>query len=169
MNPDPTSLDRLHDIVVPPPVPWWPLAPAWYWVLGYALFFAAALAFRSLIRWQRNRYRREALAELSREEVGLFNPGKRAAALAALAELLKRTALSAWPRIEVAALTGPAWLEFLDRTGRTTGFTQGPGSILERVAYDSRAALALNEPTIRDIAVLVRHWISRHQRESSGC
>ena len=34
MTPDPTSLERLHDIVLPPPVPWWPPAPGWYWVMG---------------------------------------------------------------------------------------------------------------------------------------
>ena len=106
MTPDPTSLDRLHDIVAPPPVPWWPPAPGWYFVLGILAVAGIALTIRGIHRWQSNRYRREALAEWQRLQPLLVADDTRAEALASLAELLKRTALSAFPRRRVASLTG---------------------------------------------------------------
>lgn len=162
---DPTDLDRLHDIVPPAPTPWWPPAPAWFWVLGLLLFLAALCALRAFLRWQRNRYRREALAELARQEPALVALPRRAEALATLAELLKRAALSAWPRAEVASLTGPAWSAFLDRTGGTTAFSKGLGAILEGVSYDPRAVTALDDSTLRELVALVRHWLVHHRRE----
>jgi hypothetical protein len=67
---DPGSLDRLHDLVAPPPVPWWPPAPAWY-ALGVVVFvLLAVLAWRVVAWWLRNRYRRAGLAELERFTVG---------------------------------------------------------------------------------------------------
>ena len=83
------------------------------------------LVLRSLLHWQHNRYRREALAELARHESALVDPARRADALSAMAELLKRAALTAFPRGQVATLTGPAWFAFLDRTGRTAAFSAG--------------------------------------------
>ena len=62
MSPDPTSLDRLHDIVAPPPVPAWPPAVGWYWVIATGAVAAVYLVLLALSRWQKNRYRREALA-----------------------------------------------------------------------------------------------------------
>lgn len=164
-NPDPTNLDRLHDIVAPPPAPWWPPAPAWYWVLGFLALATLVFAFRAFLRWQRNRYRREALAELARHEAALAVPAQRVTALAALAELLKRAALSAWPREEVAALNGAAWLAFLDRTGGTADnrFRSDLGAVLEDVAYDPRKATLLDENTLRELTALVRHWLKRHR------
>ncbi len=163
MNPDPTNLDRLHEVIAPPFTPWWPPAPGWYWLLGalgILLLVGVARGFRS---WQRNRYRREALAEWHRQEALLHKPGQRPAALASLGELLKRTALSVFPREEVAALTGPAWLAFLDRTSATTGFSTGPGASLESAAYDPRTATMLDEARAREAALLVRHWITHHR------
>jgi hypothetical protein len=168
LTPDPTSLDRLHDIVAPPPAAWWPPAPAWYLVLGLLLGGVLVLVVRALVRWQRNRYRREALAELVRQEPALRAPATRAAAVRALAELLKCAALTAFPREQVADLTGPVWFEFLDRTGRTTGFSQGSGAILERAAYDPRAAVVLDQSAMRDIVSLVRHWLAHHSVATGG-
>ena len=165
MTPAPTSLDRLHDIVVPASVPWWPPAPGWYWVLGFVLVLALWLLGKSFIRWQRNRYRREARAELARQEIMLRDPACRAAALTAVAELLKRTALTAFPREEVATLTGSAWLEFLNRTGRTIAFTEGNGAVLEYAAYDPRTVAALEESKLNEIVSLVRGWIAHHDSE----
>lgn len=162
MNSDPTSLDRLHDIVVPPSVPLWPPAPGWYYVLGFLVVLAVVLLVRGFIRWQRNRYRREALAEWARLDLVLHDPARRVTVLACLARLLKRTALTAYSRAEVAGLSGPAWYAFLDRTGRTTAFSAGLGGRLGAAAYDPAALAPMDETDARQIAIGVRDWIKHH-------
>lgn len=102
MNAPATSLDRLHDLVLPPAVPWWPLAPGWYLVIALALVAAAWMTHRALKHWQSNAYRREAARELASLESS-----------AAIAELLRRTALAIAPRSEIAEKTGTAWLDWL--------------------------------------------------------
>lgn len=163
MSADPASLDRLHDIVAPPPVPSWPPAPGWYWLLAFASVVALAAALRAFFHWQRNRYRREALAEFVRQEANLGDPVRRPAAIAALAELLKRTALTAWPREEVASLTGSDWLAFLDRTGGTNGFSLGSGRFLEKVSCDPRTAAGIDEPALQELRRLLRRWLTHHR------
>lgn len=163
MNPDPTSLDNLHDIVPPPSVPWWPPAPAWYWVLGLLCVAAIVFLLRSFMHWQRNRYRREALAEFARHEGALRDPAQRGGALMALAELLKRTAITAFPRSEVASLTGRTWHDFLDRTGQDVVFSKGNGAVLETAAYDPRSVSGVDENKARELAQQVRHWLAHHR------
>lgn len=160
MSADTASLARLHDIVVPDPVPWWPPAPGWLWLLGLALVLALAVLLAGFVRWQKRRYRREALADLARLELAAPRrpPG---ATLAALAELLKRSALTAYPRRDVAALTGPAWFAFLDRTGGTR-FADGLGEALERANYLDRDP-ARDDGQIRELIREVGTWIRRHE------
>ena len=169
MTADPTSLDRLHDVIVPPPVPWWPPAPGWYWVLGALLVLFALVVLRAFLHWQRNAYRREALAEWHRLESQLHDPGKRASVLAGMAELLKRTALSVWPREKVAALTGPMWYTFLDRTGAIAGFSSGYGAMLECATYDPRLAATLDQAKLKEASALVHRWIKCHRLDASDC
>jgi hypothetical protein len=102
MTNDPASLDRLHDLALPPEVPWWPLAPGWYGVIAIGLAAASWLAFRAWKHWRSNAYRRAALQELK----SLDTP-------VAIAELLRRTALAIAPRPVIAELTGPAWPDWL--------------------------------------------------------
>lgn len=96
-----TALRSLHDIAVPPPVSWMP--QTWGWavlagLLGLALLVWALKTWR---RYRRNAYRREALRMLGDIERLLQTPEKHAEALHQLAEVLKRTALAAWPRAHV--------------------------------------------------------------------
>jgi hypothetical protein len=160
MNPDPTSLDRLHDVIAPPPAPWWPPAPGWYWLLGLVALAALCGLIAALIRRQRNRYRREAL-ELCGEIAAELGDGvRREDALAALAVLLKRVALTAGPRAEVASLTGAAWVQYLQRTG---GAALAPEAALRL----ERAAYGIVEPmSDRDAAAavaVVERWIRKHR------
>ena len=100
MSNDPARLQNLHDIVVPQPVSFWPPAPAWYVVLGLVLMGILWLVGRSILRYRRNAYRRAALAELQ------TLPADGPSAAPRIAALLKRTALAAFPREQVAGLTG---------------------------------------------------------------
>ena len=162
MNTDATSLDRLHDIIMPAPVPWWPLAPGWYWVLGLLVVMLLAALITGLIRWQHNRYRREALAELVCQEVALQNADLRSPALLSLAELLKRTAVTAFPREDVATLTGPKWFEFLDYTARGSRFHDALGAMLENAIYDPRTVDTLDPQRLHSVVEAIRHWIKFH-------
>ena len=83
-----------------------------------------------------------------------------------MAELLKRAALTAFPREQVATLTGPAWFAFLDRTGRTAAFSEGRGATLENATYDSRSAASLDEAQTRELASVVRAWLAHHRVEA---
>jgi hypothetical protein len=167
MNPDPTSLDRLHDLVAPGPVPFWPPAPGWYWLLAFAVAGLLVATIHGFIRWQHNRYRREALAELSRQEAYLHSRDHRGNALVVLAELMKRTAVTAWPRRGVANLTGPEWFAFLDRADRTTSFRRGDGAILERAAYDPRTAADVDNEKASKLMAEIHHWIRHHDTRIS--
>lgn len=166
MNPDPASINRLHDIILPPPAPWWPPAPGWLLLLGFLILIALALSLRGVLHWQRNRYRREALAELSRLENAAGDASRRAAALTELSALLKRTALTAFARPRVASLTGPEWFVFLDRTGGTT-FAAGPGMMLQEAVNDPRTAAMWSNENVSKIAELAKKWVRGHRSSAS--
>lgn len=155
MSEDPADLSRLADIVVPPPVPWWPPAAGW-WILGAGLVIALALlAGMALRHHRRNAYRRAALAEL--DAIGAVAD---AAGAAAVSAILKRTALVAYPRAEVAGLTGDGWLAFLDRSAATADFVAGPAAGLARAVTGA--------PVGDGAAILAaaRRWVTHHRAEA---
>jgi uncharacterized protein DUF4381/uncharacterized protein DUF58 len=162
----PTSLDRLHDLVVPPAVSWWPVAPGWYVVVALVLTLGLAFAWRAWVRWRAAAYRRAALAELADLEARAADDGQREAVLRQVPPLLKRTALAAFPREAVAPLSGSAWLGFLDRTGGTDAFTRGRGQVLGALAYDPRAA-RMDAAAAGELFRVVRTWIGTHDASAA--
>ena len=159
---DMPSLDRLHDIVMPGPVPWWPPAPGWYVVAALALVVGVWAVWRWWRQWHANAYRRAALAELEQLAAQSREPSRRDVALQALPALLKRTALAAFPRDEVASLSGAAWLGFLDRTGGGRDFTSGPGALITEIAYAPHCTEHLDQAQQEAVIQCVRRWIRKH-------
>jgi Domain of unknown function (DUF4381) len=155
MNADPGSLENLHDLVMPVPVPWWPPAPGWFIVSAVLVMVLGWWLIRAIQQWQSNSYRREALVLL----------GKIDGSGAELPILIKRVALSAYPRERVASLTGEQWLAFLDQTGHTDAFTTGAGRWLARVAYEPQLTASLSTSELNGLRTAVRDWILRHQPE----
>lgn len=102
--------EAFTEVATPPAVSWLPATSGWA-VLGTLLaLFLLYRGGRALRRWHRDRYRREARRELQRLAAGADD-----ALPAAASELLKRTALVAFPRPRVAGLHGSDWVAFLNR------------------------------------------------------
>jgi hypothetical protein len=161
---DPASLENLHDIVVPGPVPWWPPAPGWY-VLGFLVLATAAwLLIRAAVKWRNNRYRRDALEELTRLEQLSRDVDSRTTAIAQAGELLKRVALAVWPREVVAGLSGGRWLEFLQQTGFNDALAEEQTQVLCNVAYCRKLSEQLSPIQVDELFRAAGGWISKHDR-----
>lgn len=161
---DNTSLDQLHDIVAPAAAPLWPLAPGWQILLALAALLLVIAGLRAFSHYQRNRYRQEALAELE-QTLKTGKPANDPARLAAIAALLKRTALTAFPRQQVAAATGHHWFTLLDQTGGTR-FGDGLGRALEQANYSG--SNQWTEAQLQQLAEAARHWIKHHKTAVPG-
>ena len=147
MNDDPASLDRLHGIVPADPVSFLPPTPGWWILLALVVLALCAVGLRLLLRHRANAYRRAAL-----EEAGTL------VAAAELVALLKRTALGAWPRGEVASLSGEAWVDWLGRTGGSS-VPDGLRPILVEAPYLNPGSKAPDE-----LRRYVTDWIRTHRR-----
>jgi hypothetical protein len=160
---DSASLQNLHDIVTPGPLPWWPPAPGWYVLIVMVAITLLVLLWKAWRHWLRNRYRGEALRELAR--IGQGGP---AGDLREAPVLLKRAALSAWPRKAVASLVGEDWYRFLDESAQTDRFQGGAGVLLDRLAYRTDADPALTEQEAAEVLDAARMWLKRHRVPPKG-
>ena len=147
MNNDPTSLDRLHDVALPPDISWWPLAPGWYFIITLLALTSLWLAWRFWSKWQANAYRRAALRELATMS-----------SAPEIATLLRRTALVIAPRDLVAARTGAAWIDWLAAQCREPMPDQIHDQLMAGIYSPSRGQDST--VSLRDYAAL---WIARHQ------
>ncbi len=157
-----TALRSLKDIAVPAPISWMP--QTWGWALLGLVLIAVVLVvlLRWLRRYRTNAYRREALSMLTEINVGLRDQHTRPQAIAELTSLLKRTALGAWPRREVADLSGEKWAAFL-----ATHMHNETGKILGELVNDFEYR---NEEDTRnlpsracdDLIYAGRDWIEQH-------
>jgi len=124
-------LAQLKDIHLPDPVGWWPLAPGWYLLLFLGLCLTIAL-FCFI-----NKRRRHALAK--NQAIALLNTYEKlyeeeqntALTSSLISELLRRVALTYYPRTEVASLHGDAWLHFLNQTSKGIEFDSVREALLD--------------------------------------
>ncbi|HET6960387.1 MAG TPA: DUF4381 domain-containing protein [Vicinamibacterales bacterium] len=164
-QPDVVSIDfnRLQGIVTPPAVSYRPQTIGWY-VVGAVLLLVIAWVVSRVVAYRRaNRYRRAALDELIVIEQRLTGKD-RSKALVELDALVKRVALTAYPRERVASLSGAAWLSFLDATFHGTRFSAGDGKALADLPYQSagqREQFAARNAAA--LVTLVRQWIRGHR------
>lgn len=143
-------LDKLIEPADPPPVSMMP--QTWGWLL-LAIVLCILLLLASLHlygRWRANAYRRFALREL---EQAAGSPEE-------IASILRRTALAAYPRREVAGLTGADWLKFLRASCRTNLFEGSAGDALVTAPYR-------DVPLSSELQDDAAKWIRSHSLGSS--
>lgn len=148
------AIKGIEEVITPAPVSWLPTTAGWKLLALCALALACWFGLRALRRWQRNRYRRDALRQLD-----LLSTRSGAERLPAIAVLLKSTALAAWPRREVAPLYGEAWVAWLEGAGAV--FSDESRKLLARAQYCREAC-----GEDRDLDALSREaaaWIRAHR------
>ncbi|MBR0819881.1 DUF4381 domain-containing protein [Bradyrhizobium liaoningense] len=156
VNTDPVA--GLIDIPLPREVSLWP--QTWEARIATILVLVSviALIWRVVHVRRVNRYRRAALAEL--ETIRGASSTAPSDLPARLALLVRRTALAAFPRAQVAPLVGPAWLTFLDDSYGGHEFSEGVGRLLVNGPYRNDPP---GEAELTSLAALVRQWIEVHR------
>ncbi len=144
-------LDRLIEAPEPQPVSMMPQTWGWVVVVAILLLAGVVIAVRLRRRYRANAYRRDALREL---DAARHDP-------AAIADILRRTALAAYPRRNVAGLAGEDWLRFLDEHGPGKDFSQGPGRLVAEAPYRTES----EDPALYRVA---RSWVARHRTERAA-
>ena len=143
MDKEMLSLDNLYDIVIPEGPAWWPLAPgAWVLVLVCA-FVLLLICSRFYLLRSRNRYRRAGLHLLDD-----------AATEYDVSVILKRVALAAYPREQVASLYGSEWQTFLHQTCPRVSFPEDFSGVQSREVSQN----------LKDSAA---GWIKHHRSPST--
>lgn len=147
MNPD---LSQLRDIHLPAPISWWPPAVGW-WLLLLLLIVLVAVGYWFYLRHQRQQWRRDALAELQRLQQQQLSAKE---LVTALSMLLRRVAITCFPREEAASLTGEKWLAFLDQQMKEPGF-QKHGRVLITAPYSATV-----DADAKELITLCERWIT---------
>ena len=150
----PQLLDLMHELVVPEAVPWLPQTQGWWVLFGWALAVAALVIAAMVRRRRRNRYRREALASLdaiaAHPQLGAPESAQQ------VAEVIKRTALAAYPRTRVASLHGKDWARFLSESSGNDKQVEEAAEFLASAAYRPDA-------DGRSLLPPARRWVRVHR------
>jgi hypothetical protein len=155
-------LAGLHGYHLPTPVSWWPPAPGWWLLAVVVLALLVATATWLLRRYRRRAALRAACRELQTLRATVRSDGDALAFVRGVSRLLRRFALSRFPRAGVAGLAGSEWLAFLDNHGGGGRFGNGPGRVLVEAPYRPTAEIPAQE-----LADLAESWI-RHNREAQA-
>lgn len=147
---DPNALP-LRDIHLPEPIGWWPPALGW-WILALlilALIVGSIWLIKRLTRKTAVKSAKKLLLQIQ-QNTELDDHAK----LTQISILIRRTAISIYPRQQVASLTGNAWLEFLDTSIQDTRFSKGCGQVLNDGPYRQPSSIDLEALTN-----LCQYWL----------
>jgi len=155
-------LAQLHDIVLPQPVGWWPLAWGWWVLLALVIILAAIGIFFQQREKKRQRYRAAASDELNHLLQHYQQDQNAAHYLQQLSILLRRTAISAQPHTFPVDVKGEAWLQWLDNNCPETkqGFSVGPGRALLTGPYEAHPDIDVDS-----LHALVKLWLRQHRNQ----
>ncbi len=150
------ALSGLRDVILPATPSFWPPAVGWW--LSALLLSGLAVAGIWLVRRKSKSRLRNAVAA----QVDQISNQAPAEAVRELSVLMRKVALTAFPRSQVAALTQDDWLVFLDRSGRTDQFTQGIGKSLAEAPYAPQPQVDIDA-----LVQLCRDWIETVMRNQA--
>jgi hypothetical protein len=152
----PNPLDSLKDIHLPQAVSAWPPAPGW-WIL--TILSVIALSWIVLKVWKNYQHKhlfRVSNATLIKLHEAYLEHKNSHLLIQQYSLLLRRIALSKFPRQQVASLTGQTWLNFLDETSQSDLFNSDIGALLINAPYQKPSKVTFDIDALTDA---VKSWI----------
>ena len=153
----------IDEILLPCDISLLPTAPGWQFLgmlIGIYVFYRT-IQFSRL--WFKNRYRRVALNAIA--ERGRHNSSPIDVA-GKLPFYLKATALQAYPRQQIAAMSGQQWLSFLDSQSEGVYFSGPIGVKLLSIAYQAKSDWHLTTDEAESLIRMSQTWIKHHNGQS---
>ena len=150
-------LAQLRDIHLPQPIGWWPVS--WGWIVLVVLLLIILGVGVSYLRRRIRlaRPRREGLRLLMSYEKEYQQGMSSPLVCARISELLRRVALSYFPREDIAGLQGEMWIDFLNKTGKGVIFDEVKVCLLT-LPYQSQNSMPLNQ-----LFVCANTWIKQRK------
>ena len=147
----------LKELPLPDAPGLFPLAPGWYVVMFVAMLVFAYFAWRALNHYRQNQYRRDAVSAINeiRSEQGKVSD---------LSFILRRTALLAFPRRQVAGLRGQDWIGWLNKTAGRELFAEADGELLDQLTY-APAASELDGASVDRLLKASSDWARQHHAD----
>ena len=158
---DSIYISGLESLITPEKVAAWPPAPAFFVLTGFLLLALLLFLLSRIRNGRKNRYRLLAMDQLHEIEL---RAGKQAGTgdMQALNRLLKETALTVYPREQVASLYGKEWMEFLDSHCSRTRFSEDRGTLLEAAANQKNKEVDIPADQWDQLIAEVDTWIRKH-------
>jgi hypothetical protein len=148
------SLDKLHDIMVPDAIGFFPLAPGWYILFLLLVTLLFHFGYRKYKVYESEQYRRDA-----EEELEALNDKNRENTIALL-DLAKRVGLSAYGREIIAKLHGDTWWDFMEDHSKVSVSTELRASI-EKLLYEE--GVAFDENVFDAVFLMLSQWVETHK------
>lgn len=145
------DLLELKDIHLPSPIAMWQIAPGWILLLVLFLTTISYFIYFFYKCYKKKKIIRFALKKLN--HLKTTNALDRNIA-AELSTFIRRTALCYFNREDIAGLAGTDWLEFLNRSGNTTRFTEKIGQLLIDEPFRKKSIADLTH-----LFDLTEHWL----------
>ncbi|SFR56709.1 DUF4381 domain-containing protein [Thiomicrospira sp. ALE5] len=145
---------QLHDIILPDPISWWPLAGSVWAMLIIILGIIIGLIVYFWHRYQQHSYRRTALRDIQK----LIEYDDDLQLMQQLNAKLKQVAITTYGRHQVASLTDQAWLNFLHDKAQFIPQPNNIGQLVQYYAKENKLSAAERQRLI-DYA---QQWIKEH-------
>ena len=95
--------------------------------------------------------------------IDIQNHETRDSSLRLIPVLLKRTALSAYPRSQVASLSGKDWYVFLNSKLRKPLFEETTSLTLDKISYTCGDLGEIDPQAVTTLLFASRQWLKNHQ------
>ena len=152
------ALKDFFEVVTPAGIDWLPQTQGWFLVGAVLAYYCGRKLWRTLQYWYRNRYRGEAIARLA----DIPRQAEASELVADINQLLKITALVAYPRTDVAQLTGLSWTQFLNRQCENHPFDEAVSELLAEGPY---RPLPVEPNQLEQLLAASSQWISQHRQD----